>query len=143
MLSRFFDQKRCQFSEHDLVTTLAHDCIPNISETWSSFRFPIWEPILVPNLGTCLFSEFIFLASDISLGGHANREGCLHILPMRGERLRAYVLRRACANSNGQQSTIICVSALLCARSSSQSERLQCCAGASSARFGGTSASRE
>ena len=143
MLSRFWVPKTVPILEHDLVTPLAHDCIPNIRETWDRFRFLIWEHILVPNLGTCLCSEFHFLASDISLGGHANREGCLHILPMCGERLRAYVVRRACANSNGQQSTIICVSALLCARSASQSERLQCCAGAPSARFGGASASRE
>ena len=73
-----------------MVTPLAHDCIPNIRETWDRFRFLIWEHILVPNLGTCLCSEFHFLASDISLGWHANREaactfyqcagsGCAHM----------------------------------------------------------------
>ena len=52
-----------------MVTPLAHDCIPNIRKTWNRFRFLIWGPILVPNLATCLCSEFNFLASDISLGG--------------------------------------------------------------------------
>ena len=136
-------QKRCQFWEHDLVTPLAHDCIPNISETWSRFRFLIWGPILVPNLITCFCSKKHFFGKRHQPGGHANRDDCLHMLPMCGERPRAYVLRRACASSNGQQSTMICVSALLCTRSASQSERLQSCAGAPSARVGGASAPQE
>lgn len=139
----FWHQKRCQFWEHDLVTPLAHDCIPNISKTWNRFRFLIWGPILVPNLDTCLCSDVYFFGKRHQPGGHADREGCLHMLPMCGERLRAYVLRRACASSSGQQSAISCVTALLCTRSGSQSERLQCRTGAPSARFGGTAASRE